>query len=418
MESPMAQAVGLFACAPRLVGFPSRVRPFLVATQTVPYNQDVYSRLGSLEDLSMRAFPLLSCFLLAYACVSPGPTLLATSAPDKEFAGSLVSLSGDSVLLGDALKQLAKQSGIEVLDRRRKGADDPKLKIDLKNVPFWQALDTIAKQSNLRVDLYQPDGRIALVNGPHQSMPVSYHGLFRIALKRLTATLDFETGARFYVANLEIAWEPRFQALLLESRPQGLVIKDNSGHDLRFEDEGGGKRAVDGRIATVVELRLPAPARSVKQLGLLKGGMTLVGSSKMLTFEFDTLAKEKMAKESKRTQDGVTVRLSKLDLAADHWTVQVTLDYPVGGPKFESFQSWVVNNQIYLKKTDGKGQFPNNGSWSTISLGSRKAVLEYHFIDKGGKKRGKPSDWKVVYRTPSPMMELPIPFEFRDLTLP
>jgi hypothetical protein len=366
----------------------------------------------------MRAFFLPSCVLLAGACLSAGSTAFAAGPTDNEFAATLVSLSGDSVLLSDVLKHLAKQTGIEVADRRRKGADDPKLKINLKNVPFWQALDAIAKQADLRVDLYQPDGRVALVHGPHQTVPVSYHGLFRVAVKRITATLDFETGVRFYVANLEIAWEPRFQALLLESRPQGLVIKDDTGRELRLEDEGGGKRAVDGRIASVVELRLPAPARSVKSLGLLKGSMTLVGSSKLLTFEFDTLAKEKMAKEPKRTQDGVSVKLSKLDLAADHWTIEVTLDYPAGGPKFESFQSWVVNNQMYLKKARGEGQFPNNGSWSTISLGNRKAVLEYHFIDKGGRKRGKPSDWKVVYRTPSPMAELPIPFEFKDLRLP
>jgi hypothetical protein len=361
---------------------------------------------------------VLTCFLLVGAGLFPGSTASAADATAKEFAPTLVSLNGDKVLLSDTLKQLAKQTGIAVADRRRKGASDPKLNLNLKNVAFWQALDAIAKETNLRVDLYQPDGRLALVNGPHQSMPVSYHGLFRVAVKRISATHDFETGTRFYIANLEIAWEPRFQALLLESRPQGLVIKDDKGVDLRFEDEGGGKRAVGGRIATLIELRLPAPARSVKQLGLLKGSMTLVGSSKMLTFEFDTLAEEKAAKESKRTKEGVAVKLSRIDLAADHWTVEVTLDYPAGGPKFESFQSWVVNNQMYLKKAVGEGQFPNNGSWSTISLGSRRAVLEYHFIDKGGRKRGKPSDWKVVYRTPSPMVELPIAFEFKDLPLP
>jgi hypothetical protein len=32
--------------------------------------------------------------------------------------------------------------------------------------------------------------------------------------------------------------------------------------------------------------------------------------------------------------------------------------------------------------------------------------------------RGKPENWKVVYRTPGPMAEVPVTFEFKDVPLP
>src|SRR5262249_9815856 len=150
---------------------------------------------------------------------------------------------------------------------------------------------------------------------------------------------------------------------------------------LRTDEEPAGKVPVQGKLATTLDLHLPAPARKAAALGTLKGSVIMVGSPKMLEFEFDTLAKEKAAKDPKQTKEDVTVRLKRLDLATDHWTIQVGLDYPDQGPKFESFQSWVVNNECFLKKAQGEGIFPNKDGYSVDSLGSSKAVLSYHFLD-------------------------------------
>jgi hypothetical protein len=362
-------------------------------------------------------------FLLALFFVCP--SLVAADEPKtsvpKELAPKLVTLKSDRIRLREALQQLAKQTDITVEDRRRKEeADDPELKLNLANVTFWQALDAIAKEADLRVSLYQRDGKIALVDGPHIQLPVSYSGLFRCVVRRITTVHDLETDLHFSIANLEIAWEPHFRPLFMESRPQGLVVKDDKQKDLTVEEQGGGRLPITGGNAAVVELHLPAPPRNVARLGLIKGTLGLVGSTKMLTFEFDTLAKEKAAKEAKQTQEGVTVRLSKIDLSEKtHWTVVVSLDYPSNGPKFESFQSWVVNNEIQLHRTVGQDKVSNNG-YSLDSLGSNKAVITYYFTEQMKKKfgGGKPEEWKVVYRAPAPFTEVSVPFEFKDVPLP
>jgi hypothetical protein len=301
----------------------------------------------------------------------------------------------------------------------------------LDGVTFWQAIDAIARVADLRVALYQRGGTIALTDGRHVRLPVCYDGLFRVTVKRITAVYELEADARTYVATLEIAWEPKFRPLFLESRPQGLVVKDDANTELHSDDEAAGKLPISGdKIASTVEVRLPAPPRKAARLGLLKGSLTLVGSTKMLEFEFDTLAKEKTVKEPKQTKDGVTVRLSRLDLAADHWTIEVSLEYPEKGPQFESFQSWVVNNECFLKKAAGEGIFPNKDGYSVDSLSSNRAVLSYHFLDGRLRKtvdgkvvderfiRGKPEDWKLVYRTPSAMAEVQVSFSFQDVPLP
>ena len=50
-----------------------------------------------------------------------------------------------------------------------------------------------------------------------------------------------------------------------------------------------------------------------------------------------------------QTQEGVVCRVSRVVTAEDHWSVEVTLDYPEGNVKLDSYQSWVVNNEMVLE---------------------------------------------------------------------
>src|SRR5262249_61979388 len=104
----------------------------------------------------------------------------------------------------------------------------------------------LAREPGLRVSLYRRNGKIALVDGPHIQLPVSYSGLFRCVVRRITAVHDLETDLRFCVVNLEIAWEPRFRPLFVESRPQGLVVKDDKQKELTVEEQGGGRLPITG----------------------------------------------------------------------------------------------------------------------------------------------------------------------------
>jgi hypothetical protein len=328
----------------------------------------------------------------------------------------LVTLQGDAIPVSQALQEIARQTEIEVEDQRQ-NAGDVRLKLDLKGVTFWQALDAVAREADARVYPYR-GGKVALVDGPHHQMPTSYHGIFRVAIKRIAAVRDLETDAHFYIALMEVAWEPRFRPFLLDTRPQSLVVKDDKDRTLPVPDEGGGKAPVENPIAMTIEMRLPAPDRSAKKFALVKGSLAVVGPSKMLEFVFgplDQLLTNVQARE--QTQEGITVRLAQpvLDRV---WRLDVTLVYPPDGPDFESFQSWLVNNEIYLLKEKTGDRFPNNGGYATDAIARNRASITYYFIEEKKLPRGKPSDWKVVYRTPGAIVEIPVPFEFKDLMLP
>ncbi len=331
------------------------------------------------------------------------------SAP-KDLTPRTFTYQGE-ITLSKALAELARQTGNTVGDYRRERSD-PGFKLDVKGVPFWQALEAIARSADVRISLYQLDGKIALVNGPYREVPVSFHGLFRVAVKHVAGFRDLETGAHFYVARLELAWEPRFRPFLVQTNPESLVVEDDKGHRLKVPEEDKAQVSAAGKNALEVEVHLPAPPRTARALTLFKGTFSVVGPSKMLAFRFD-----KLAKGAKKTQEGITVTLSDLTTEEDRWTVRVALDYPAGGPEFESFQSWLVYNQIHLEKKGGT-TFPANGGFATVTQESNRAEVDYNFVEDGKRKLGKPEDWGVVYRTPGRIVQVAVPFAFKDVPLP
>jgi hypothetical protein len=320
---------------------------------------------------------------------------------DKQPTLLLATLQDQHAPLKTILAQLDKQTSNVVTDQM--GDPDPVLDLDLKQVTFWQALDAIAEKAGGRVDLHARDGGMALAKrqaGWHQPL-VSYSGLFRTTLNSISAKLDLETGARNYMGSLEVAWEPRLLPLLLETRPRLRIATDNASS----------LAPVDGHTSLAIDVPLPPVARSVSKLSLLEGELYAIAPTKMLTFTFDSVDQGQ-----KLTQEGVVCRISKVVAADDHWSIEITLDYPEGNVKLDSYQSWVVNNEIHLESKDGAATFPSS-SYLLEESTPRHAVLTYHFNDKERMKRGL-KDWKLAYRTPALVVKVPITFSFKDVPLP
>lgn len=339
----------------------------------------------------------------------------------KGMAPSTVTLQNKAIPLSEALKELAKQTGITVMDKRRDQDADPRLDLDFHKATFWDAVDEIAAKADLRVYLYDRSGQVALIDGPHKDLPVSRNGVFRVAVKRLTAVRDLESDAHYWTINLEIAWEPRFQPLFFEQQTDDLVVQDAKGVTLNNLPAGSGRAPVTRPMVTETQVRVEAPERPTDTIGVLKGSFTVVGPSKMLTFTFDNLTaidRRKPEQTLKQTQEGVTVNLRELKVEPELWTFGFLLEYPADGPEFESFESWLVNNKIFLAKKNGKEQFAENGGYEIDETAGHKAILNYRFIEDNTLSLGKPADWKLVYRTPGTIIKVPVKFEFKDLRAP
>jgi hypothetical protein len=358
---------------------------------------------------------LLASILTLAALVLPGRGETSTTVTAR-----MVTLSEAGLPLSKALAEIEKQTGIRVEDRRKAG--DPALKLTLRQVPFWKAIDAIADEVGASVYLLPREGRIALVKPLAKTkLPISYSGPIRLAIKRVTVSRDLENNAQHATASMEVAWEPHLQPFLLETRPQNLLVKDDQNKVLPFGPEGSSIAPVDGRMALLFDVALPAPKRSVNEYGVIEGSLSVVSPSKMLQFRFGSLGKLDQAGPGAAVrqlkQEGITCRITRIQLEKDHWTIQVTQDTPPGGGRLESFQSWVVNNEMTLESKDRSRRLTSS-SYVLESATDRRAVLSYNFADKDGTARGKTEDWNLLYTTPASVVVTPIPFQFKNVPLP
>src|SRR5271165_6512016 len=93
---------------------------------------------------------------LLYSCVVLGlvPVLSAAEPQQASIAPRTVTLVGQEIPLTQALEQLQKQTDYQVKDRRL-DKEELKIRLDLQEASFWQALDAIARQANLNVSLFE-----------------------------------------------------------------------------------------------------------------------------------------------------------------------------------------------------------------------------------------------------------------------
>jgi len=343
-----------------------------------------------------------------------GPDIERTVAADAAAAQALqprtFTLKADNRPLADVLKQLTQQTGMAVVDRRHRQDQRP-LAWDFKHVLFWQAVDQIAAATQAGISLCQPEGGIALVDEPYRKLPVSYGGIFRTNFRRISLTHDLEAGSHSCNILLEVAWEPRFQPFYLD--PKTIIVlygPNKTGAVRQVQQKDKGQIPVTGRSTTEIDVQVPAPERSVTTIKALEGSFSVLVPTKMLRFTFDNLKAVPAAK----TQEGVSATLREFLPEEDHWTAKMVLQYPKGGPRFESYQSWLGNNKIALEKIGGKERWPPSGE-RILKMTSSQAIIEYYFENSSGKDSAQ---WKLVYDTPGPIVEVTTAFSFKDLLLP
>lgn len=354
----------------------------------------------------------------------PRSSVAADNAPEVP-KGRRVTLKAEGQLLSKVLTELADRTGLKVESRL---GTDPRISVDVKDVPFWEALDRIAAAAGARVDVYSADKRLALVTRPpgYQSAPVHYSGPFRTTMKRLVTARDFESGGHTCTSYLEVAWEPDLHPFFLETRPRDLMLRDDKGQSFAGADLGSSQAPVDGQLAQTFDVPLPALPRAAARIGVLQGQLTAIAPSKMLTFSFDnTLDKlarlvksDPSSEDLRQTKDGVTCTITRVTLEKSRWTIQVSMRHPRGGVSLDSSQaqSLAAANELSLHSRSSNKQQPVT-RYILESQTPERTVLSYHFLDKD-LLRSEPGSWKVSYRAPAAVVEVPFSFAFKDVLLP
>ncbi len=328
---------------------------------------------------------------------------------------SRVTLEGKGIRLTEALRQLQKQTGNVISDlRERLGAEltNPALDLEIRDKPFLEALDQIARQAELMTEFYTADGSVGITTGGSPTKtPIQYSGPFRIALKQIGEVRDFAAGTTTANVQLEVAWEPRLRPMLLKLKADELKITDDHGKEVKAQVEMESDEVVVRPENPVAEinLNLQAPERTAAKLKTLRVKAEITIPAGIKVFRFPSLVQENVTIK----QGDVSATLQGMEIDEQVWKVNVELAYPGEGPAFESYRQGLFNNRIWLQRADGS-RFEQNGGFNNTSADGGKLGFEYLFVDAPG----KPSDYQLVYETPSKVVTIPLEFVFKDVPLP
>ena len=143
--------------------------------------------------------------------------------------------------LADVFKAIEKQTGNKLIDNREDqgGPNDKRatITIDLKNEPFWAAMDAILDQAKLGVYSYGGEDALSIVardpnDGPRKGRAV-YQGPFRLEATDAQAQRSFrQAKGNLLKVLLEIAWEPRLRPIAISQPAADVVATGDDGSPL------------------------------------------------------------------------------------------------------------------------------------------------------------------------------------------
>ncbi len=343
-------------------------------------------------------------------------TKLEKTLADSHKETTRVTLSGE-MTLADAVKAIEQQTGnrlyLSLSDDD--AVDDTKLTFDIKDEPFWQALDKVLDQAQLSVNAYGDQPGLALTRRGDMGAPrigrAVYVQAFRIAPLDISATRDFASGVgNIMQLQLEAAWEPRLAPIVVTLPMADLAATDDQGNALSIQ---GGEQELEipigpGQSNVTLPVNFSLPSRSAQKLASLQGKLNALLPGRQETFSFTKIDK---AKKTSQTKAGVTVTIDEVWKNNDAWEVRVLTRFEDAAGSLQSHLNWVFNNEAKLLAPNGE-EIPYD-SLETTSENENEIGMAYIFAREQGL-----SDHTFVYRTPTSVTEVTLEFEIKDLELP
>src|SRR5262245_1000915 len=104
------------------------------------------------------------------------PFLLAAE-PLTRPTASTITLDGRARTLAEAAREIARQANIPIDIERADG--ERRITLPLNNVPFWDAIDQLARAADHRLAIGPQGQSVSLLRGPQRPVPISVSGPFR-----------------------------------------------------------------------------------------------------------------------------------------------------------------------------------------------------------------------------------------------
>lgn len=341
-------------------------------------------------------------------------TALPAAEPARPLAPTPVTWNRPDAVLGEVAKQLSDASGVPI----RVPPNLLKTKCPLpplKGVAFWTALQAAADKSGTRIALSDGGRKVELHPRGASREVASTSGVFRVVANQVTGRALLDQGVTYHEVHLLVHWEPQVRVYRINSAPTITKVTDGVGSKVTANASGTQVLPLDA--TSEMKVRLSGLTRASSRITTLAGSFTVTAADKLLAFAFDSSGK--LPAEQKEGE--VTAVFKRLQKKDDTWEIEVEVTYPPNQPAFESFQGewWLRDNRLVVRSPGGKS-FVIGDYEVPMPDSPRPLRAIYRFKEDPKTGLGNPTakGWSVVYETPSPLVEVSVPFELSDIPLP
>jgi hypothetical protein len=338
-----------------------------------------------------------------------------------------ITLKVDRRPLSAVLDEIEKQSRYKLVYDGSE--EDNRISFEVKDVPFWEALEQVRRQTGLAVSIQPFKDGIQLKRRQTRSAIVTVEGSFRLEAKQFheDRDLDFtepgadkEPGRREHLLTLTVSVlaEPKF-ILLKADRPRVEVALDEDGKSLtavtpekRKVDESDMLRANDLRdlfnkdFQHTADIHLRRSTDAAKRIKELRGDIPVkvVVERKLVVVSDKVLD----SKGTKCKVGGDTLEIVRAE-QDEGGGVDINIAIP---PDRNGVEMHHWNKRVHLEDDKGN-RFESSGGGHSISGEMREVIV--HYRAPKDSKLGPPTkliieDWVILDHR--------VPFAFKDVPLP
>jgi hypothetical protein len=342
---------------------------------------------------------------------------LEHDAAEQSLRPSTVSLAGD-FSVKEIVQQIEKQTGNAVsIAELSEEQLNQRSTVKIENAPFWSAIGDV-EQTNLAASFDKETGLLTLSSGtPQGSESVTkIDRSFRIVASPLEPRGGTDDPATLLSTQLRILCEPRLRPLFLKYETNDFKLsRGDSGQKIEPFNAGAKIEVPLGNGGREATLALSFLSRSPQpEKASIEGKVSILIAASEQPISFRNLGR---AKRVSRRRGGVTVTINDVNFQSsspkDHDArVQLRVSYDLGAHAFESHQTWVFHNRVFLVDPGGKEHGPNGG-FTTLHQGDGSVAIEYSF-------KNLPADtakWNFVYVAPTLLINVEIPIALSEIPI-
>lgn len=332
------------------------------------------------------------------------------------FEASTVTLSG-TMQLAEALQQISEQTGNTIRLQGEDAVSGIEVKLDFTHESFWNVIDALLLQGNLRVDTNVYGGvarELVLIPASReirQATPAFSSGPFHVEVSSIQATQVFYSPLNGQLeVFLQVAWEPRFEPVFMQLPMRTITAEVSDERLLSAVNPQASPeiRTNYGGCSTQVELQLERPDRSVQSLKKLSGEFVMAVPSARHKFEF-----QKFGNGERQVQKygDLSVVLEGARRNGRNYQISLLVQFGDAQGALESFRGWILANQAYL--LDAKRTRVNDiGTESRVAANNAVRVMYLFSVS------GNPDDYTLVYESPASVTKQTVKYELCDIPLP